>query len=428
MARLGVELGPRAIRGVRVSGWPTARARAMEVEWDRDHPEEAVRTLVEGLGAPRRIAVAVDLRLLITKRVKLPALSASERRNILRLEPERFFAVRGEAIVPAVSPDSDLVFAAPEAPLASWVTALERIAPVDLVEPAPLALTRALHGAGLSGGVILLDGPPDGFSLIGFRDGRILRARRVFGDLDEVAAALRADPALSAPTTPAVIHVSLTPEDRVRQLGSLLSGVSLQPLPGLPTVPGPFMSAYGAALGVDGAGDFASTLISPEHGRTIRGRRRRALALAGTACAGALVFAILSADAARARATRELGARLVTLRQRAAPALALEGQLARLARRSEEIRTIEAERPDPLRVLLALSRQLPPGAFIGGLRSEGPEWQIDGYGPNAASVLTTLGGSPAFRDVHFLSAMNRAQLRNQQYESFALAFRFAAAP
>ena len=68
MARLGVELGPRAIRGVRLEGWPRPRTQVVEVEWDRDDPGDAVRTLRETLGAARRIAVAVDLPL----RVVLP--------------------------------------------------------------------------------------------------------------------------------------------------------------------------------------------------------------------------------------------------------------------------------------------------------------------------------------------------------------------
>ena len=63
-----------------------------------------------------------------------------------------------------------------------------------------------------------------------------------------------------------------------------------------------------------------------------------------------------------------------------------------------------------------------------GLRGSGTDWQLDGYAPNAARVLAKLGAGPEFRDVHFLSAMNRAQIGNQSYESFALAFRYVPAP
>ncbi len=264
MARLGVELGARTLRGVRVEGWPKARTRAVEIGWDRENPEEAVQALRQHLGAARRVAVAVDLPLLFAKRVKLPAVSAAQRRDILRLEPERFFAVRAVDVVPAVRADDDLVFAAPEASLAGWVAALERIAPVDLVEPAPVALSRALAHAPLADAVALLDARADGIGLVEFRGGRVTRARRLFGDLDGAAAALTAD------GSPATVYLSPWSEDRVRALAALLPGVTLQPLPAVSDVAGPFLAAYGAALAIGTQPDFAGTLVSPELGRGIR--------------------------------------------------------------------------------------------------------------------------------------------------------------
>jgi len=363
----------------------------------------------------------VDLPLLFTKRVKLPALPAAERRNILRLEPERFFAVRSEDLVPAVR-DDDLVFAAKEAQLAGWVAALEQIAPVDLVEPGPVALSRALARAPLRDAVVLCDGRTDGIGLVEIRGGRVARARRLFGDVAGAATALAIDPG------PGTIYLSPWSEDRARALAALLPSVSLQPLPAVSSVTGPFLPAYGAALALDAPPDFARTLVSPELGRGIRSRHRREVGLAVAAGAVALVFALTSIDAWRARATRELDAGLEALRRRAAPALALQARLETGARQAQAIRAIDAERADPLRVLLALSRELPPGAFVRGLRGSGTDWQLDGYAPNAARVLAKLGAGPEFRDVHFLSAMNRAQIGNQSYESFALAFRYVPAP
>ena len=168
--------------------------------------------------------------------------------------------------------------------------------------------------------------------------------------------------------------------------------------------------------------------MSPELGRGIRARHRRELGLAVAACVAAAVFALTSVDAWRARATRELGAGLQALRERAAPALALQAQLETMAQQAEAIRQIEAERPDPLRVLLALSRQLPPGAYVRGIRASGAEWQVDGYAPNAARLIAGLGAAPGFKEVHFLSATNRAQVGDRTYESFALAFRYTPAP
>src|SRR3989454_6470793 len=142
MARRGVELGTRTIRAVRLEGWPRPRTRAVEIAWDRESPDEAVQALGQHLGAARRIAVAVDLPLLFTKRVKLPALPAAERRRILRLEPERFFAVRADEIVPAVRAPEDLLFAARGAPLAGWGGALERPPPRHPGGPAPAGPSR----------------------------------------------------------------------------------------------------------------------------------------------------------------------------------------------------------------------------------------------------------------------------------------------
>jgi type IV pilus assembly PilN-like protein len=386
MARLGLELGARVIRGVRVDGWLKPRTRVVEIAYDREHLDDAISALEAHTVGVRRIALAIGMPLLFTKRVKLPALPAAERRNMLLLEPERFFADRSCGVVPAVRSDTDLVFAAQDEPLSVLVKALERIAPVDVVEPAPAALARALARAGIRDGSIALDG--GGF--IELTDGRIASARRVFGDATGLTATVT--------------------------------------VPSIDEVPAPFAAAYGAVLGIDEPRDFAETLVGPLQARTITGRRRREMATAVGACALAIVFAIASLDSWRARAADELDAGLAALRQRAAPALALENALQAHEQRAQAIRQIEAERPTRLPVLLALSRKLPPGAFVRGIRGSGGEWQLDGYAPSASSVLTSLGNAPEFKNVHFLSAMDHAQVGHQSYESFAVAFRFIPAP
>src|ERR1700716_3127907 len=226
MVRLGVELGARAVRGVRLEGWFRPRARVVEVECDPANPAEAVEALRQHLGPARRIAVAVDVPLLFMKRVKLPPLGEQEKRNILRLEPQRFFPLRPEETVPAGRHDGVLVFAAKEAPLATWVAALEELGPVDVVEPGPLALARALAQVQVTGAVVLLDGQADGMGVVEIREGRVTRARRVFGALDDAAAALLENGGASGP-------IYLTPwnEDRVRVLATLLPEATVQPLP-----------------------------------------------------------------------------------------------------------------------------------------------------------------------------------------------------
>jgi Tfp pilus assembly protein PilN len=422
-SRLGVEVGVRTLRGVRLEGWLRTRARVVEVACDPANPAEAVDALREHLGPTRRIAVAIDVPLLFMKRVKLPPLGEPEKRNILRLEPERFFPVRAEEIVPAVRGDDDLVFAAKEAPLATWVAALEELGAVDVVEPGPLALARALAQVQLTGAVVLLDGQADGIGVVEIRDGRVRRARRVFGLLDDAAAVLLENGGVSGP-----IYFTPWNEDRVRVLSTLLPEAIVHPLPTVADVVGPFLPAYGAALGIGTKPNIPETLISPELGARITARWWRQLGLAVAASVAALVFALTSADAWRARATRGLEASLQSLQRRAAPALALQNQLQALGREAQAIQQSERERPDPLGVLLALSRQLPAGAYLRGIRWSGAEWQIDGYAPNTSRLVAQLGAAPEFKEVRFRSATTRAAVGDRTYENFALAFRYAPAP
>jgi hypothetical protein len=382
MARLGLELGARVIRGVRIDGWLKPRTRVVEIAYTKDHIDDAVQALEAHASGVRRIALAIGMPLLFTKRVKLPAVPAAERRNILLLEPERFFADRSYGVVPAVRGDTDLVFAAQDEPLALWIKALERIAPVDLVEPAPVALARALARAGIRDGIVALD---EG-EVIELSDGQIVGARRVFG-------------------------------------GATLPGPTVT-VPATGDVPAAFAAAYGAALAAEDQKDFAGTLVAPSHANAIVGRRRRELGVATVACVAALFFALASLDAWRGRAADQVDAGLAALKQRAAPALALESELEAHAQRARAIHEIEAERPARLDVLLALSRQLPAGAFVRGIRGSGSDWQLDGYAPSASSVVARLGAAPEFKNVHFLSAMDHAQVGKQTYESFALAFQY----
>jgi hypothetical protein len=431
MTRVGLQLGAQHVRAVVLAGWPRRDVQSFEVPFDPEHPEDAIASLGPMLGAPARIAVAVDLQLLRVKRVTLPALPAAERRNILELEPERFFAVRGDEIVPAVRAGDGLVFAAATPALARWVAAIERIAPADLVEPTPFALARALADVRVTDALVLFDGQDAGIGIAEIRDSRVVHARRLFGTVPHVAATLAADGWPGAGVT--TVYLDPWSDERRAVLASICPGASLEPLPetgraGRSGVPRAFAAAYGAALGAEHPPPVAETLVSRAHGGAIRRRRLRALGAAAAACAAALVFAVTSIDSRRDREVESLNSATAALAVRAAPALAIQTELQTLARRASAVREIGAERPDPLRALRALSASLPPGAFTRQVRGSGADWQTDGYAPNASAVLTALGASRGFRDVHFLSATDRAQIANQQYESFALAFRYTPAP
>jgi Tfp pilus assembly protein PilN len=425
--RVGLQLSAERIRAVVVTGWARQDARAVEVPFDPEHPEDAIYALRPLVGTPRRIAVAVDLALLRTKRITLPALSAAERRNILRLEPDRFFAVRGEEIVPAVRADDELVFAATASALDRWVSAIEQLAPVDAIEPTPVALARALETAAIIDATILFDGGDAGFAVAEIRDSRVMRARRVFGTAAQVAETLVAD---GYPLRGAPVYLDTQTEERRSELAVLWPS---EPLPAVgpsrgTVVAGPFAAAVGAVMAIDTPPAVAETLVSPAHGTVIARRRTRALATAIVTCAAAFVFALSSLDGRRDRTQQVLDASTADLNTRAAPALAMQTELASLSRRTQAMRAIDLERPDPLRVMRALSAALPAGAFVRQIRGAGHDWQVDGYAPNASAVLTALGASTDFHDVHFLSATTREQIANHPYESFALAFRYTTAP
>lgn len=420
-SRLGIELSPRTLRGVRRQGWGRTQTRVVEIAWDPENPAEAVRALKQELGPARRIAVALDLALLFAKHVKLPPLPAIQRQNILRLEPERFFPVRAEDLVVAVPGDGNLVFAARATSLAAWIAALEELASVDLIEPSPSALARALARAAVEEAVVVFDARDDGVGVVEIRAGRPARVRRLFGDLDAAAEALTTDGASS---------VYLTPwnDDRASALAAQLGGEPPQPLPVVSDVPGSFLPAYGAALAIGQRHDMAHTLIPPELAARIGMRRRREVAVAGLACTAALVFALTSLDAWQRRGLRAVERELAALKQRGETALALYQRIEALGHEAQALEQIGAAGSEPLGVLLALSRRLPTGAYLRSLRFSSGAWQMDGYAPQAAQLAAALAAAPEFRDVRFLSATNRVTMSDQTYESISLAFRFVPAP
>jgi len=432
MTTLGVQLGVDRARAVLLTRWPRRRARTVELPFDPERPQETVAALRAVVGTPRRIAVAIDIHLLRTKRITLPALSAEARRNILRLEPDRFFAVRGEELVPAICGDDGLVFAGSAPALTQWTEAIEQLAPVDLVEPTPVALARGLADADINDALVVFDGDQAGVAIAEVRGGRVTRARRLFGSNVGADAAFSAEPATTE--VPAAAFLDPWTASRPDALAPLVAGASFAPVPSVGratsglAIDGTFAAAYGAALGIRRMPPVAETLLGPTHATAVRRRRVRALTLAIAACVAAAIFAVAAIGDRRARAEAQLDAATTALADRVAPALAMQSEIAALARRAAALRAIDAERPDPLRLLRALSAVLPPGAFVRQLHGVGADWQVDGYAPSASAVLATLGADAAFRDVHFLSAMTQARVAGRTYENFSLAFRFSPAP
>lgn len=421
--RLGIELDAGVIRAVRV-GRRGSGVQVAETAWDPEKPEEAVQAIKDSLGSAAHVAVAIGLPLLLIKRVKLPPVPAPDRAAILQLEPQRFFAVRLEDLVATVRDEDDLVFAAREAPLTQWLTALQSLGPVHRVEPSPLALARALAESRISDALVLVDGSERraGVGMVDIRAGRVTNARRLYGELPEAEMTLRGN------GEPPPRTVVVTPWDEVRAaaLAALLPATTVEPLQAAGDVPAQFLAAYGAALGTDRP--LVGALMPDQLRAGIKRQRRRALWVAALAAAIAGIFALTSLAAWRGRSAREIDTQIRALSGRATDALALQSQLVTLNRQASGIARVATERADPLAVLLALAKQLPPGAYLRSMRASGGEWQIDGYAKQAAQLIQVLGTAPQFRGVHFLTATNRVQVGDRSYESFSLAFRFVPTP
>ena len=417
-ASIGIELDGRSLRAVRLESRGARHPRTIEIPWNPDEPAEGVRMLRESLGRAARVAVAIRLPLLFAKRVRMPPMPAAERRKALRLEPQRYFPVRLEDLVVAVRED-DLVFAAREEAVGAWTRALEALGPVELIEPGPMALARALGKVGVLDAVVALDDRERGTGVIDLRAGAVNGVRRLYGGAPEVATVFAGGMERRR-------YLSPWAEDRAAALAEPLPGMTLAPLPDAGVVPEAFLTAYGAALSHGGGLD--ETLLPDEQRQKIVARRRRGFGVAALAAAASAAFLLVSLDAWRARAAERLAGDVAALEASAEPALALQGQLAMLDRRALGVAGVSAGRLDPLETLLVVTRHLPAGAYLRSLRFAGGEWQVEGFAPRAAQVTQALGSAPELGGVRVLAATNRARTGGGTNESFALAFRLVQRP
>jgi len=420
-ARIGIDLSPGRLRAVRLDGWVRPRVSTAELDWTPATLAEAVATLRDKLGPASRVALSVDIAFLYAKYVKLPPLPAPEKRRIVTLEPERFFPVRAEDLVLSIRDEDNLVFAGRESLLAGWVAALAPLGTLDRIEPAPVALARALAGQRLDHATVLFPDHESRVGIVEMRRGQVGRVQRVGGTAAEVAAAMAEDG-----MSPPVVYATSLNGDGVGRLAGALRPTQVQLLPAPPGMSAAHLPAYGAALGI--GRDLGGTLLPGELAGRITRRRRVELALAVLACFAAVAFGVSSLDSARDRVLEETEKRVADLRTRTAPVLALQGRAEELARTARGIAAIERGRTDPGRVLLALSERLPRDAYLQAARGTGAEWQIDGFARDAASLVPLLEGDPRFENVRFLSATNRLPSGSGAHESFSIALHFVATP
>ena len=378
--RVGVEITGARVRAVTLAAWGDRPRACVDAEWDAAHPAASVAALAGRLGRVGRVALAIGLDHLHVKHVDLPPASPSVRRQMVAVEPDRFFPVQDERVVVGIA--GSVAFAMDQATLDRWIEAFETWAPVESVEPAPVALARALATGGDATYTFSLG--PAAAGVIEMRGGALATARNA---------------------TPASV-------------GAIAGARPLTPVDG---VTADALAAWGAARGLDG--DLDAMMLGDALRQTVVRRRRRRLGAAAAACAIALGFALWALDRSRNDLLARLAEEQAALESRAAPAAAFQARLAAFDHEDAIVRSVGVARIDPLRVLAALGERLPRDVTVLNARAIGDEWRIDGTATNAAAILPALDGDPRFVDARFLAATARYREGGKTYESFSLAFR-----
>lgn len=406
-SRLGVEIGARSVRAVKVEGTFRRRWRSLELPWDGERLAEALARVQAELGPARHVSIALDLPLLLVKEVALPALPPAGKIAVLMLEPERYFPIRGEELVVTARAHDALVVAAREQTVSSALEAAAGLGAIDRVEGAPHALVRALAALGVRRGTVVLRPPPRGSCIVRLDGGALSGVRWIY---DETAAA----DALATAGGPPLYAVA----------GAGIADAT--PLPAPQGLGEQFLVAFGAALGV--GAPLGETLVTPDVARRIAARRRWRVAAAAGTLAAALLFALGAFDRAATRVAGRLAARADSLAVAAERALALQLAAEGLERQQRGALALRSGRPQALGALAALGRRLPPDAYLRTLRAAGDEWQLDGYAREAARLVPLLEAAPEFEQVRFLTATTTERVGNETRETFSIAFRLAGRP
>ena len=173
--RLGLEITRTHVRAVALAAWGNRPRAAAEVPWDAEHPAAAVALLSSRFGRVGRIALSLGLDYLHVKHVDLPPALPRVRRQMIAVEPDRFFPVQDERV--AVGLHGAMAFAMDQMLLDRWVEALESWAPIESIEAAPVTIARAL-GPSIDGTFTFALGDGD-LGVIELRKGVLTAARHL---------------------------------------------------------------------------------------------------------------------------------------------------------------------------------------------------------------------------------------------------------
>jgi hypothetical protein len=377
---VGVEIGAERVRVVVAGAGDTART--FDIPFAVDRVNDVVAQLKASVGNVRAIGLAIGLAHLHVKHVSLPPVSATERRRMLGVEPERWFAIpAGSSTAVSLSGTGDIALAADGAMVEACVAAFSAWGTVARVEAAPVALARALRENGTLNAVAPLDAGSGEAGQIEVRDGTLRSVRR----------ARAVDLATQGE------HAARTGE-----------------------IERAFNVALGASLSMDGALD--DMLLTPALERGFVAVQRRRVVVWSAAALIAVSAAAWAAGASRDRLLSALETELASARRAAEPGAMIANRAMALDREVGAIATTTAARPDVLGALAALGVRLPVEAVAQRVRVAGAEWQIEGNAAKATAVLAALAAEPRFERVRFLAPSNRFRDGTEERETFAIAF------
>jgi hypothetical protein len=271
--------------------------------------------------------------------------------------------------------------------VSSWIAAFESWAPIEWIEPAPVAIARAL---------------------VRQRDG----TWRVEAGAGETGLLLMKGGHLQS----------------VRRTHDAAAGTDARALNATEGTPAAFVAALATARWQPHHARGAPALAPGAWRRRLASRQRTTTVIGTITAVAAILFAVWAADRWRERTLDTLEARIAQAEAQAAPA---DNALRMLRSREVEattIREIAANRADPFRALAALSAALPREATVLSARASGDDWQVDGTTSDASTLVPLLDRHERFDSVRFLSASSRYREANRSYETFSIALRFRSQP
>jgi hypothetical protein len=362
MSVLGLALGAQTVSCTSTPRRGAAVQR--DLPWTPESPESLAEALRSLELQPRAIAIAVGLPFLSVQRVELPPAPATAQRAMLRMEPDRWFPLASyDDVAVAVAPGSTLAYACDGAWLARVIRAVESVAPVVRIEPAPTAVARTTNGTGRA---VLAD-----------RAGTAMVVTVADGLVREVRRASDA----AAPATPVALGVTLGALD-----------------------------------------DDTTALVSATQERTMAARRTRRVLLWSGVAAMAVLVAGAAVSRSRDRTLAAVEAEVTAARTAAAPGRALLDRAFLLDREADAIQALRATTPDIAEALRRLGERLPRAAVAQRVRVSGTSWQVEGNAPTSAAVLEALAGEASFTSVRFLAPSTRYQEPSGPRETWSIGF------